>query len=124
LPAVVPHADAAFTAARSALLVAVLSATVTSPDALFAATEDRLHQPYRAAAAPQTAALVAELRAIGSAAVVSGAGPTVLVLARDEVEVQRVRTLAPADWRCEQRPVDPLGAHVVAVPRIGAEAQL
>ena len=34
------------------------AAAVTSPDALFAATEDRLHQPYRAAAAPQTAALV------------------------------------------------------------------
>jgi homoserine kinase len=124
LPAAVPHADAAFNAARSALLVAVLSGTVTSPDALFAATEDRLHQPYRAVVAPQTTALVAELRAIGAAAVVSGAGPAVLVLARDEVEVQRVRSLAPADWRCEHHSVDPVGAHVITAPRIGADAQL
>jgi homoserine kinase len=47
---------------------------------LLAATEDRLHQPYRAAGMPATAALVAELRASGVAAVVSGAGPSVLAL--------------------------------------------
>lgn len=77
LPATVPHQDAAYTAGRAALLVHALTA---APDHLYAATEDRLHQGYRAAGAPATAALVEKLRAAGVAAVVSGAGPTVLAL--------------------------------------------
>src|SRR5690606_29751662 len=77
LPAQVPHEDAAFTAGRAALLVHALT---SRPDLLLAATEDRLHQPYRAAVMPQSLALVTRLRAEGLAAVVSGAGPTVLVL--------------------------------------------
>ncbi|HLL67268.1 MAG TPA: homoserine kinase [Micromonosporaceae bacterium] len=75
LPATVPHADASFNAGRSALLVHALTA---EPGLLFAATEDRLHQPYRAAGMPASAALVAQLREAGVAAVVSGAGPSVL----------------------------------------------
>jgi homoserine kinase len=78
LPAAVPHGDAAFNAARSALLVHALT---RDPARLLVATEDRLHQPYRAVSMPGTAALVAELRAQGVAAVVSGAGPSVLALA-------------------------------------------
>lgn len=77
LPATVPHGDAALTAGRAALLVHALTAR---PDLLLPATEDRLHQGYRAAGAPGTAALVTALRAAGVAAVVSGAGPTVLAL--------------------------------------------
>ncbi|MEJ5944868.1 homoserine kinase [Pseudokineococcus basanitobsidens] len=77
LPDVVPHVDAAFNAGRAALLVEAL---VRRPDLLLPATADRLHQPQRAAAAPATAALVADLRARGLAAAVSGAGPSVLVL--------------------------------------------
>ncbi len=77
LPATVPHADASFNAGRSALLVHALTG---APGLLFEATEDRLHQGYRAAGMPETAALVARLREAGVAAVVSGAGPTVLAL--------------------------------------------
>jgi len=77
LPTVVPHADAAANVARAGLLVHALS---DAPALLFRATEDRLHQPYRAAAQPATADLVAALRAAGFAAMVSGAGPSVLVL--------------------------------------------
>ena len=95
LPPTVRHADAAFAAGRSALLVAALTG---APDALLAATEDRLHQHYRAPAMPDTAALVEQLRASGLAAVVSGAGPTVLVLARDDVEVEAAVALAPPGW--------------------------
>jgi homoserine kinase len=75
LPAEVPYADAAFTAGRAALLVHALTA---EPRLLLAATEDRLHQPYRRAAYPATGRLVDALRASGVAAAVSGAGPTVL----------------------------------------------
>jgi homoserine kinase len=47
---------------------------------LFDATEDFLHQRYRAAVMPATADLLRRLRAAGLAATVSGAGPAVLVL--------------------------------------------
>jgi homoserine kinase len=77
LPRTVPHADAAFNAGRSALLVYALTA---APDLLFEATEDRLHQGYRAPGMPETAAMVEALRGLGAPAMVSGAGPTVLVL--------------------------------------------
>jgi homoserine kinase len=73
----VPHRDAAFTAGRAALLVHALT---QAPELLFEATEDRLHQHYRAPGMPATADLVRRLRAAGVAATVSGAGPTVLAL--------------------------------------------
>ncbi|WP_110588355.1 homoserine kinase [Microbacterium suaedae] len=74
----VSREDAVFNVSRSALLIAALT---QSPDLLLAATEDRLHQDRRAEAMPETDALVRALRARGFAAVVSGAGPSVLVLA-------------------------------------------
>lgn len=79
LPAQVPHADAAFQAGRAALLVEALG---RRPDLLLPATEDRLHQGYRRPVMAESMALVDALRARGVPAVVSGAGPTVLVLAR------------------------------------------
>jgi homoserine kinase len=45
-----------------------------------AATEDKLHQPQRAAAMPASAEYLAILRRCGVAAVLSGAGPAVLAL--------------------------------------------
>ena len=84
LPDLVPHRDAAANAGRSALLVAALTQLPAGPpeeaDALLAATRDWLHQDYRAAAMPDTGALVGRLREAGIPAVVSGAGPSVLAL--------------------------------------------
>ena len=77
-PLQVPREDAVFNVSRSALLIAAL---MQSPELLLAATADRLHQSYRAQAMPETDRLVQTLRAAGFAAVVSGAGPSVLVLA-------------------------------------------
>jgi len=77
LPSTVPHSDAGFNAGRSALLVHALT---SDPSVLFEATEDRLHQDYRAAAMPASAELVRLLRGVGVAAVISGAGPSVLAL--------------------------------------------
>ena len=77
LPAEVPHADAAFNAGRTALLVEALS---RRPHLLLPATADRLHQCQRATAMPDSARLVRALRSAGVAAVISGAGPTVLAL--------------------------------------------
>ncbi len=79
LPASVPHADAAFNVGRAALLVAALAG---APELLLAATEDRLHQAYRAPFLPAADAMLTHLRERSVAAVVSGAGPSVLVLGR------------------------------------------
>jgi homoserine kinase len=81
LPSQVPHADAARNAGRSALLVAALTA---HPEVLLDATEDWLHQDYRAPAMQATHDLVRRLRAAGIPAVVSGAGPSVLAFLADD----------------------------------------
>ncbi|MFC0503158.1 homoserine kinase [Micromonospora costi] len=104
LPATVPHGDAALTAGRAALLVHALT---VDPALLFPATVDRLHQDYRAAGMPGTAALVSALRAAGVAAVVSGAGPTVLALS-DPPEGFDPGT----DWQVWRLPIDVSGARV------------
>lgn len=106
LPDRVPHADAAFTASRAALAVHAITA---APELLFPATEDRLHQPYRRPAYPETAALVDALRARGVAATVSGAGPTVLALTSGDALPEEL----PTDgFRRLALPVDTAGATV------------
>ncbi|MDR0366619.1 MAG: homoserine kinase, partial [Bifidobacteriaceae bacterium] len=104
LPTRVPHTDAAFNAGRSALLVHALT---TDPSLLFDATADRIHQPYRAEVMPKTAELVAELRAAGLAAVISGAGPAILVLTTDPSEVPE-----PSGWRWRRVPIATSGGTV------------
>lgn len=96
LPPTVAHPDATFNAARAALLVTALTG---HPGQLLEATEDRLHQPYRAPAMPESAHLVHELRAAGVPAVFSGAGPSVLALCRDPDEMRRANALAPDGWQ-------------------------
>lgn len=95
LPPQVPHADAAFNASRAALMVVALT---TDPSLLLAATEDRLHQRYRKDAMPSTYALVNALREQGVAAIVSGAGPTVLVLGDRELPVAAAAAAAAAGF--------------------------
>jgi homoserine kinase len=95
LPASVPHADAAANGGRAALLVAALAGR---PDLLLPATHDLLHQHYREPAMPDSLALVRALRADGHAAVVSGAGPTVLVLTGPDADTDTLLARAPQGW--------------------------
>ncbi len=104
LPASVPHGDAAVNAGRAALLIVALT---TAPHRLMAATEDRLHQHYRTEAMPESAELVRQLRADGIAAVISGAGPTVLAFARG------VADRVPAGWVAHELEVEPRGVAVI-----------
>ncbi|WP_329014043.1 homoserine kinase [Micromonospora rifamycinica] len=110
LPSTVPHPDAASNAGRSALLVHALT---TEPALLLPATVDRLHQDYRAAGMPATAALVGELRAAGVAAVVSGAGPTVLAF-----DAPPEGFTPGTGWEVRRLPVEARGA-TVARGRLG-----
>jgi homoserine kinase len=113
MPAVVPLADAAENAGRSALLVHALS---TDPSLLFPATVDHLHQPYRAPAMPLSATLVATLRDAGIPAVISGAGGTVLAFASDRVEDGSYERFAAGSFAVHRLEVDTEGATVVAGP--------
>ena len=88
LPETIPHRDAVLNSAHAALLSIALS---SRPDLLLTATEDFLHQSYRAAAYSKSMELVEKLRTAGVAAVISGAGPSVLVLhAGDENSAQQI----------------------------------
>jgi homoserine kinase len=107
LPATVPHADAAADAGRTALLVAALAGR---PDQLHRATRDYLHQDYRRPAMPESLALVDALRADGVAAIVSGAGPTVLAFAASAGESESLLTRTPAGWDSHALALDTDGA--------------
>ncbi|HEX2903701.1 MAG TPA: hypothetical protein VHO01_09625, partial [Jatrophihabitans sp.] len=70
------------------------------PELLLEATQDRLHQDYRAAGMPASAALVARLRAAGVPAVISGAGSSVLALACDPRQQALAEQHQPGGWQC------------------------
>ena len=112
-PLQVTREDAVFNVSRSALLIAALT---QSPELLLAATEDKLHQSYRAQAMPETDRLVRALRARGYAAVVSGAGPSVLVLAdgpgRRLGAAEVAASVADTPWEALMLAVDFKGATV------------
>ncbi|HVX42414.1 MAG TPA: homoserine kinase [Mycobacteriales bacterium] len=115
LPESVSHRDATHNTGRAALLVHALT---TRPDLLLPATEDRLHQPYRAPAMPAAATLVRELRDAGIAGLVSGAGPTVLALGSGATFAQSARDVASSGvssgWKTIAVPVDTTGAGVTS----------
>lgn len=113
-PESVPHEDAVFNVSRSALLVAALT---QSPELLMAATEDRLHQEYRSEAMPEAGKVIELMRTNNHAAVVSGAGPSVLVLASDPAERMEAAKLAAENfpqWRALVLAVDFKGATVIS----------
>jgi homoserine kinase len=122
-PESVPHEDAIFNVSRSALLIAAL---IQSPELLLAATEDKLHQSYRAAAMPETERLITELRSHGLAAVVSGAGPSILVLCSDPAQRLEAASVVAAQeaspWQSLLLAVDFKGATVNPHPA-GAPAR-
>jgi len=77
LPDQIPHCIAAQNSGRVGLLV---EAVTRRPELLLAATREWLHQEQRRASFPDSMALLDALRGKGHAAVISGAGPSVLVL--------------------------------------------
>jgi homoserine kinase len=118
-PETVPHQDAIFNLSRAALLIAAL---LDSPELLFEATEDKLHQNYRASAMQDTDALIKALRKKGLPAVVSGAGPSVLVLCSDPAQRLQAQEIVEAtqkgQWDCRMLTVDERGATVEVLPAL------
>jgi homoserine kinase len=118
LPPTVPHADAAANAGRAALLVTALT---QAPDLLLDATQDVLHQPYRAPLMPPTADLIGRLRGAGIAAVLSGAGPSVLAFTvhgktPGPSKVDSIAGQAGRQWHVSPLDVDRQGATIASVP--------
>ncbi|MBA2774926.1 MAG: homoserine kinase [Nocardioidaceae bacterium] len=106
LPTEIGHADAASNSARAGLLAAALT---LRPDLLLAATRDLLHQDYRRSAMPATLALLDAMREAGVAAVVSGAGPTLLAFGTTQQPVDAARWARPG-WRSSRQDIDADGA--------------
>ncbi|MDP3891182.1 homoserine kinase [Nocardioides sp.] len=109
LPGQVPHARAAANGGRAALLVAALAG---QPELLHTATRDFIHQDYREPAMPESLALVRALRADGWAAVVSGAGPTVLAFT-DSSTAEELAGRCPTGWLTRHLAIDRVGCHTL-----------
>ena len=129
LPNRVPYADAVHNLSRAALIPGALNpgslddlGTEAAEQAaranalLFVATQDQLHQPYRAGLMPSSTKLLQLLRRQGYAAAVSGAGPCIIVLHYGDAE-NELRTLAKdyldsGRWRILSLDVDGKGVQV------------
>jgi homoserine kinase len=95
LPADVPFHDAVFNVGAASLLV--LGLARADLDLVARGLDDRLHQPRRASLYPRSMELVATARELGAlGATISGAGPTVLLWAREERAA--VVEAAARDW--------------------------
>lgn len=108
LPSHVRHGDAALNSGRAALLVQALT---SEPEHLLPATREWLHQEARRESFADSMALVDALRAAGHAAVISGAGPSVLVLTT-RAQADAVVSAVTGDWRVLQPGVPATGAEV------------
>lgn len=109
LPTQVRLADAAANSARAALLVHALT---EAPEHLLDGTREWLHQEPRRASYAASMTLVDQLRAEGHAAVISGAGPSVLVLATSTTAVA-VGEAGGGRWRALLPGIPDRGAQVL-----------
>ncbi|WP_022872791.1 homoserine kinase [Nesterenkonia alba] len=118
LPVQIPHGTAAKNSSRAALLTHALT---EAPELLLDATEDFLHQEYRRQAFPASMALLDSLRQAGYAAVISGAGPAVLVLttrAEATAVAEHIRS-----WDAEQTTPKTFTARNLPIARSGATVE-
>jgi len=107
LPDTVPFADAVFNATHAALVVEALA---RDPALLPTALADRLHEGVRLAMVPDVADVADELRRLGVALCVSGAGPTLLAFQLEGgPDVQATARAVAPTWRVWPLRVRPHG---------------
>lgn len=130
LPANVPYGDAIFNVSRAAMIPVAFGALngdsadktgavkfdISRNALLFAATQDALHQPYRASLMQDSWDLVEALREAGFAAAISGAGSCVAVFhagdsALADAQIDKIAEpwLSRDGWRVLHVPVDSTG---------------
>jgi homoserine kinase len=115
LPTHIRHGDAALNSARAALLV---QAVTSQPAYLLAATREWLHQEARRESFAASMDVVDALRRKGHAAVISGAGPSVLVLTTGDVAASIAAQVSDA-WRVLDPGIPATGAQVRHLTRGG-----
>jgi homoserine kinase len=107
LPDYVSRADAVFNVGRAALFVAACAAGDVA--ALATATDDRLHQPVRLAAVPESASAIETARLAGAwAAWLSGSGPTIAALC-DPAVADTVAAALPSTGHTKLLQIDRAG---------------
>ncbi|ABZ84496.1 homoserine kinase [Heliomicrobium modesticaldum Ice1] len=117
LPAVVPFKDAVFNVSRTSMVI--LAFIHNDWDLLAKVMEDRLHQPYREPLIPGMGDVFSAAREAGAlAAVLSGAGPTLIAFAREntaEVAQAMEETFARHGVSCVTKELKPcaVGAKVI-----------
>lgn len=95
LPETVPRRDAVHNVGRAALCVAAFA--TGRVELLRPATQDRLHEPYRAAVYPELPLLLAAARDAGAVgACLSGAGSTILAFAGSEGQARALQAALEA----------------------------
>ena len=115
LPKQIPFADASYNIAHAAVLLKALEAG--DFDAIAAAMDDKLHQPYRSPLIheyDEIRSRALEAGALGFA--ISGAGPTLFCVYQDEGFYWRMKQAVRSlkhQWRVMPLPVDRVGAVVV-----------
>lgn len=127
LPANVPYGDAIFNVSRAAMIPVAFGAlngescdavksNLSRNELLFEATQDALHQPYRASLMQDSWDLVEALREAGFAAAISGAGSCVAVFhagdsALADAQIDKIAEpwLSRDGWRVLHVPVDSTG---------------
>ena len=101
LPQQLPREDGVYNISHAAL---VLKALETGNEALLKlALQDKVHQPYRKSLITDYDAIAAEVEALGASMCISGAGPTLLCLTKNEEVVRALAEKLPAvttkNWR-------------------------
>ena len=136
LPAKVPYGDAIFNVSRAAILpvafgelnsdseneLGAVKSNISRNALLFAATQDALHQPYRANLMQDSWDLVKSLRDAGFASAISGAGSCVAVFYAGDAEykksaAQKIDAIAKPwlsrdGWRVLHVPVNSTGVEI------------
>lgn len=118
LPNNIDHSLASENSARSALLIYALT---KNQNYLFDATKDYLHQKYRFKFMVSTSNLLHYLRKNNYPAVISGAGPSILVFTTSKLQIQQISNLLnnyflknnEKAWRIQPIDVNTEGAKII-----------
>ena len=117
LPKNVSREDAIYNISHGALVLKALE--LGDEKLLRNAIQDRLHQSYRRSLIQDYDAIEALMRTIGAPFCLSGAGPTLLCITRDEkLEeklAEKLPTVAKAKWELLPLHIDFQGAHVTNI---------
>ncbi len=114
LPTDYNRADAVYNIAHGALVLKALE--LGDEKLLRNAMQDRIHQPYRKKMIPDYDRIEALIRTTGAAFCLSGAGPTLLCITRnqglEEKLAKKLHSITEANWQMIPLHVEFQGAHV------------